>query len=72
MKMNVGSIDRALRGSSALAAILGAFLAPVASVPAAARVGLGAAGVYLLLTALAGTCLGYRLMGLSTCPLKRR
>ena len=64
MKTNVGSIDRALRGAGALGAVLGALLAPV---PPLARWGLGATGFYLLLTALAGTCLGYRLMGLSSC-----
>jgi uncharacterized membrane protein YqaE (UPF0057 family) len=69
MKTNLGSIDRALRGVGTAATILGVFLAPV---PLWVRVGLGAAGVYLLLTALAGTCLGYRLMGLSTCPTERR
>jgi len=69
MKTNVGSIDRALRALGALATILGMFLAPV---PTGVRLGLGATGVYLLLSALAGTCLGYRLMGLSTCPTERR
>ena len=32
---------------------------------------LGVSGVYMLLTALGGTCLGYRLMGVSTCPVDR-
>lgn len=69
MKRNVGSSDRALRGLGALAMLLCAFLAPLQM---AARVGLGATGAYLLFTALAGTCLGYRLMGLSTCPVEPR
>lgn len=69
MKKNIGSMDRAARGLGALAMIVGAFLAPM---PGAARLGLGATGCYLLFTALAGTCVGYRLMGLSTCPAAPR
>jgi hypothetical protein len=30
----------------------------------------GGTGAYMLMTALSGTCLGYRMMGLSTCPLR--
>lgn len=69
MKKNLGSMDRAARGLGALGMVVGAFVAPVEM---AVRVGLGATGVYVLFTALAGTCLGYRLMGLSTCPLESR
>jgi hypothetical protein len=29
----------------------------------------GGMGAYMLMTALSGTCLGYRMMGVSTCPL---
>jgi len=67
MKKNVGSIDRAARALGAMGAVVGAFVAPVEM---AVRVGLGATGVYLLFTALAGTCLGYRLIGRSTCPVE--
>jgi hypothetical protein len=35
------------------------------------RWALGLAGVYVAMTALVGSCLGYRLMGRSTCPLER-
>ena len=67
MKKNVGSIDRAARALGALGAIVGAFVAPIEM---AARVGLGATGAYMLFTALAGTCLGYRLLGRSTCSVE--
>lgn len=69
MKKNLGSMDRTARGLAALGMVLGASLAPV---ELAVRVGLGATGAYVLFTALAGTCLGYRLMGLSTCPVESR
>ena len=43
----------------------------MAPLPYAVRVpAFGLMGVYMLFTALAGTCLGYRLMGRSTCPLE--
>ena len=32
---------------------------------------LGLSGVYVFLTALFGSCLGYRLIGRSTCSLER-
>ncbi len=67
MKKNVGSMERAARGLAAIAMIGGAFLAPV---PMAVRVGMGMIGVYVLFTALAGTCLGYVLWGLSTCRVE--
>jgi hypothetical protein len=38
----------------------------------AARVGLGGGGIYLLFSAVAGTCLGYRLLGVSTYPAAER
>ncbi|MFO0547676.1 MAG: DUF2892 domain-containing protein [Polyangiaceae bacterium] len=68
MKKNLGSLDRAARGAGALAAFVTAL---VLGLPTIARLGLVATGVYLVYTALAGTCLGYRMMGLSTCPTKR-
>ena len=33
---------------------------------------LGGGGVYMLGTALVGSCLGYRLMGISTCPVDQK
>lgn len=69
MKKNLGSMDRVARGLGALGLVVGAFVAPVEIV---LRVGLGASGAYVMFTALAGTCLGYRLMGVSTCPAEPR
>ena len=66
MKKNLGRADRILRVAGAGAAACCAALAPY---PLGVRLGLfGATAVYLALTALGGTCLGYRLMGKSTCP----
>jgi hypothetical protein len=69
MKKNVGSIDRAARGLGAIALIVCAFLAPVLL---EVRAVMGVMGAYWVFTAFAGTCFGYRLMGLSTCPAERR
>lgn len=67
MKQNVGSFDRALRVLGAAAMVGGAALAPF---PMEMRLPVfGGLSVYLLLTALSGTCLGYRLMGRSTCKV---
>ncbi|WP_437933803.1 YgaP family membrane protein [Sorangium sp. So ce341] len=69
MRRNVGKMDRLFRGLSALALLACAWAAPL---PLAARLGaLGLTGLYLLFTALSGTCLGYALIGRSTCPLPR-
>ncbi|HEY1551873.1 MAG TPA: DUF2892 domain-containing protein [Kofleriaceae bacterium] len=66
---NLGSIDRLARVLGAAAMLVAAAVAPMQT---AIRVALGGSGVYLVLTALAGTCLGYRMMGRSTCPTKLR
>lgn len=67
---NVGTIDRALRALGGSGFIAAAIFAPW---PLWVRVfALGGTGVYLGFTALAGTCLGYRLMGRSTCPVDAR
>jgi hypothetical protein len=66
--MNVGTLDRIARALAAAVAVTAAFTLPVARGWA---IGLGATGVYLLGTALAGSCLGYRLMGKSSCPVPR-
>jgi hypothetical protein len=50
-------------------ALLAAVLIPM---PFVGRVGLAAMGIYLFGTAVSGTCLGYRLMGRSTCPAQRQ
>lgn len=66
MKQNVASWDRALRAVAGAAMIGASFLAPV---PVLVRILVfGGGGAYMLETALVGTCLGYRLMGISTCP----
>jgi hypothetical protein len=66
--MNVGTFDRVARALAAALAVTAAFTLPLAG---AWAVGLGATGVYLLGTAVAGTCLGYRLLGKSSCPVPR-
>lgn len=66
MNRNVGNLDRIARATTAAALAACAFLTQfpletrllVFAVPA----------VYLLFTALKGSCLGYRIMGRSTCP----
>ena len=70
MKRNVGNAERALRGIAAVAMAACAVMAPL---PLAVRLGaFGGLGGYLLISALAGTCLGYKLMGVSTCPVETR
>ena len=66
--MNVGTLDRAARGLAAALSVAAAIALPL-SLPWA--IGLGAMGVYLLGSALVGSCLGYRLMGKSTCGVVR-
>jgi Protein of unknown function (DUF2892) len=68
MKQNLSKLDRSFRFLGALALFATAAFAPLpwALAPAA----LIASGVYLLVTTFWGTCLGYRLMGLSSCPLQ--
>lgn len=66
MLKNLGKADRTLRVVLASVAACCAVLAPYSL---GWKLGLLApSAVYLLLTALTGTCLGYRLMGKSTCP----
>lgn len=68
MTKNLGVMDRTLRVVAAGLAGLCAALAPWSP---AVRYGVcGATAVYLLWTALAGSCLGYRLLGKSTCPTR--
>ncbi|WP_437739394.1 YgaP-like transmembrane domain [Sorangium sp. So ce302] len=66
MKRNVGTQDRLLRVLGGLGLLTCAWAAPL---PLAARLSaFGLAGVYVMFTALSGTCLGYALLGRSTCP----
>jgi hypothetical protein len=69
MMKNVGRLDRAARTLLAIAMLLGAWRAPLAMLP---RAGLAALGTYFAITVLLGTCLGYRMMGLSSCPRSAR
>jgi len=70
MHINTASWDRALRALAG-AAMLAASI--VGSWPTLAHViGLGVGGGYMLGSGLLGTCLGYKLMGVSTCPLERQ
>jgi hypothetical protein len=67
MTKNVGHWDRVGR---AIAAVLMGTCAVMAPLPLVVRIAaLGLPAVYIALTALAGTCLGYRLTGRSTCPV---
>lgn len=61
---NVGSVDRILRVVVGLALVIAA---------ATGTIGIwGWVGLIPLLTGLFGFCPAYRLIGLNTCPLKRR
>jgi hypothetical protein len=67
MNRNVANWDRILRAIAGAAMIAGSFMMPW---PLVVRVlVLGMMGAYLVMTAVAGTCLGYKMMGMTTCPL---
>ena len=66
--MNLGNADRLARVAGSLALFAAAVLAPV---PLIAQVAMGASGLYMLGTSLVGTCLGYKLVGASTCPVAK-
>jgi hypothetical protein len=68
MRKNVGGTERFLR----LIAAMGFFTCSVmAPLPWAVRVAtFGVLGCYMVLTAISARCLGYRLLGRSTCPLE--
>jgi len=63
MKVNVGTIDRALRIFAGIALIALAFLGTIGA--------WGYIGVVPLLTGLLGVCPAYSLLGLNTCSLKK-
>jgi Protein of unknown function (DUF2892) len=65
MRQNLATWDRALRAVFAI--VLGS-CAVVAPLPLGISAAAGGTAIYLVLTALAGTCLGYRMLGRSTCP----
>jgi hypothetical protein len=63
MKVNEGTIDRALRVIAGLVLI---------GLAASGTVGVwGWIGVVPLLTGLVGVCPAYAIFGLSTCPMKK-
>lgn len=70
MTKNLGTSDRILRLIAVAPLTACAFLAPLDAPIRLAAFGLPA--VYMLFTTLAGTCLGYALMGRSTCPVAAR
>ena len=66
MKKNIGTLDRIVRfviGAACLVAI--AFVTPLA-----AKIVLGAAGLFCLYEAIASWCLFYQLIGRTTCPVE--
>lgn len=66
---NLGTKDRLARVVVATPLLMCGMIAPLSL---AARMGLMAApGIYMLGSALFGSCLGYRLMGKSTCARPR-
>jgi hypothetical protein len=70
MTKNLGTVDRALRLMGAVGAALCAAVAPL---PLPLRLGVFAGtAIALLVSALAGSCPVYRLLGKSTCSLERR
>jgi len=69
MAKNLGNMDRALRVVGAMATGTCAVMAPA---PLGVRLlAFGGTSLYFLFTALTGTCLGYRLIGKSTCPVRQ-
>lgn len=69
MSKNLGNLDRTMRVVGAIVSFVLAFTLPV---PLIAQIAIGLNGVYLLGSSLVGTCLGYKLIGVSTCPIKQQ
>jgi len=70
MTNNIASCDRILRSIAGLTMFTSIFFVPLPLLVRVLALGLG--GVYMIATALVGTCLGYKLMGVSTCPVQPR
>lgn len=66
MKKNVANWERTIRAMAGLGMLACAAMAPFSLQLRLAS--FGVVGLYMLGTALAGTCLGYKLMGRSSCP----
>jgi hypothetical protein len=70
IKTNAAAWDRTLRALAGIGMLVCSVFAPL---PLLARVlAFGGGGLYMLGTALVGSCLGYRLMGISTCPIDQK
>jgi hypothetical protein len=70
MQKNLGRNDRASRALAVVGLMTCSIFSPL---PLLWRVsGFGLMAVYLLYTVLSGTCLGYALLGRSTCPTEER
>ena len=67
--MNLGNADRIAR---VIAAVVLFVLSLTLTLPLLAQLAMAVNGVYLLGSSLVGTCLGYKLMGVSTCPIKQQ
>ena len=70
MVKNLGKGDRAGRALAVIALTTCSIFAPLPLLVRVSAFGLMAA--YLLYTALSGTCIGYALIGRSTCPTAER
>ncbi len=64
MERNVGTVDRVIRIVVGLVLISLVFWGP--------QTNWGWVGLILLITGLIGSCPAYKLLGLSTCPLKKK
>jgi len=69
MKQNVARWERIARTAVGIGMPVAGALAPL---PLLMRLLAFGGGIYLLATALSGTCLGYKMLGLSSCPVDRR
>ena len=67
MTANVGSTDKVLRLVLAIAAVIGAYLAGMSSL---LGIVLLVVGAVLGVTAFTGFCPLYRVLGMSTCPVR--
>jgi len=67
MSRNLGSLDRTLRVFGSLALLTCSLVAPLSLWVRLAAFALP--GIYMMGTALFGSCLGYKLMGRSSCGL---
>ena len=68
MNANVGSTDKIVRVVLALAAFVFAFVTGIGSVLGIVLI---VVGVVLAATAVTGFCPIYRVLGMSTCPVRR-